>query len=287
MEENGLIIITGLSGAGKSEAMHAFEDLGFFCIDNLPANLIPKFAELYSQSGGKVARAVLVVDIRSRGFFDSLLEALDALEEMGLDYEILFLEASDEVLVRRFKETRRRHPLASEGSILEGIKAERRRLDQVRGRASRIIDTSTLTARQLKEKIQNIYGGEHQKGRISIAIISFGFKYGLPMDADLVFDCRFLPNPHYVDALRPLTGQDERVREYVLKSPLTRRFQQKLHDFVTFLLPHYLEEGKAQLVIGIGCTGGRHRSVTLADELAAFLRGKGYNVSVEHRDIEQ
>lgn len=285
VEKGRFVIITGLSGAGKSEAMHAFEDLGYFCIDNLPANLIPKFAELYNQSRGRVSRVALVVDIRGREFFSSFLDALDELGKMGIEYEVLFLEASPEVLVRRFKETRRRHPLAGEGSILEGIRAERERLGEIRGRADHITDTSSLTAKQLREKIQAVYGDTSQKGRITISIISFGFKYGLPLDCDLVFDCRFLPNPYYEKSLSLLTGLDDLVKQYVMKSPVAVKFRQKLHDFVDFLLPHYVEEGKTHLVIGIGCTGGRHRSVVLAEELSRFLREGGYTVSVEHRDL--
>lgn len=284
MNEGSFIIITGLSGAGKSETVRAFEDLGFFCVDNLPPTLIPKFAELVAQSEGKINKIALVVDIRSREFFDRLSAALDALEEMGVTYQILFLEASDEVLVRRFKETRRRHPLAAEGGILDGIQEERRRLEDIRGKATRVIDTSNLPPKQLRERIMGAFArpGEHQ--RIDIAVVAFGFKHGIPMDADLVFDVRFLPNPHYVDTLRPLTGDAEPVREYVFQSPVTRKFLQKLFDFMVFLLPHYVKEGKTQLVVGIGCTGGRHRSIAIADRLAGFLRDRGYDVTVEYRD---
>ncbi len=284
MGDGRFVIITGLSGAGKSEAVRAFEDMGFFCVDNLPPTLIPKFAELVAQSEGKTNKIALVVDIRSREFFDSLSAALDALEEMGVTYEILFLEASDEVLVRRFKETRRRHPLSAEGGVLEGIEEERHRLEEIRGRATRIIDTSAIPPKQLRERIMNVFARTPQRERIDVAVVAFGFKYGIPMDADLVFDVRFLPNPHYVESLRPLTGEAEPVREYVFQSPVTRRFLQKLFDFMAFLLPHYVKEGKTQLVVGIGCTGGRHRSIAIADRLAGFLRERGYNVTVEYRD---
>ncbi|MDI7247070.1 MAG: RNase adapter RapZ [Bacillota bacterium] len=286
MSEGRFVIITGLSGAGKSEAVRAFEDMGFFCVDNLPPTLIPKFAELVAQSEGKINKIALVVDIRSREFFDRLSGTLDALEEMGVTYEILFLEASDEVLVRRFKETRRRHPLSAEGGVLDGIEEERRRLEEIRGRATRIIDTTALPPKQLRERIMNAFARAPQKERLDVVVVAFGFKHGVPMDADLVFDVRFLPNPHYVESLRPLTGDMEPVREYVFQSPVTRRFLQKLFDFMAFLLPHYVKEGKTQLVVGIGCTGGRHRSIAIADRLAGFLKERGYSVSVEYRDRE-
>ncbi|NPV53994.1 MAG: RNase adapter RapZ [Firmicutes bacterium] len=278
------VIITGLSGAGKSEAIRSFEDLGFFCVDNLPPTLIPKFADLVAQSEGKVNKIALVVDIRGGKFFDSVFDALANLGEMGIDYEILFLDASNDTLVRRFKETRRRHPLAAGGSILDGIINERGRLEELRTRATRVIDTSNLTSRQLREKIMDLFGDTDTRNKLSIVIVSFGFKYGVPLDVDLMFDVRFLPNPHYVEGLRPLTGDDEPVREYVLRWPVTRRFLDKLFDMISFLIPHYIKEGKAQIVIGIGCTGGRHRSVAIANKLAELLRSRGFRVSVEHRD---
>lgn len=280
------VIITGLSGAGKTEAIRAFEDLGFFCVDNLPATLIPKFAELCAQSGGRINKIALVVDIRSGEFLDSLQSALAALEEMGINYEILFLEASTETLVRRFKETRRPHPLASLGGLIEGISAERKRLEDFRGRATKIIDTSNLSARRLRERIAESFGHDEAM-RLAIAVVSFGFKYGLPMDCDLVFDVRFLPNPHYVESLRNFTGEDEPVREYVLRWPVTEKFIRKLFDLIAFLIPNYINEGKTQLVIGIGCTGGKHRSVTIASELAKFLRSERHRVTLEHRDLER
>lgn len=279
-----LVLITGLSGAGKSEAIHCFEDLGYFCVDNLPPALIPKFAELCAQSGGAINRVALVCDIRGGGFFDNLFEALGDLEKTGFHFEILFLEASDEALVRRFKETRRRHPLAPEGGILEGIKEERRKLEHLRIRADIIIDTSSLSSRELKEEIIRTLLQEHQSYRIAVTVISFGFKHGIPMDADLVFDVRFLPNPHYIPTLEPFTGNDEPVIEYVFQWPVTKKFMAKLTDFVEFLLPQYIQEGKTQLIIGIGCTGGKHRSVAISNALAQFVRTRGYRVAVEHRD---
>lgn len=279
------VIITGLSGAGKSETMKSFEDLGYFCVDNLPPVLIPKFAELCSQSDGKINKIALVVDIRGGGFFDDVSMALESLEETGFTYEILFLECSEEILVRRFKESRRRHPLSASGGILEGIRAEMERLEELRGKASMILDTSNLTARQLREIISNNYSHLPEQERLLITVVSFGFRRGIPLDADLVFDVRFLPNPHYVDSLRELTGNSEEVASYVLKWPVATRFLSKLYDLMEFLGPYYIKEGKSNLIVGIGCTGGQHRSVTIANRLGDFLRTKGYRVVVNHRDI--
>ena len=282
--EGRFVIITGLSGAGKSEAVRAFEDLGFFCVDNLPPALIRKFAELAAQSEGKIDKIALVVDIRSREFFDKLFVSLEALEEMGVNYEILFLESSDETLVRRFKETRRRHPLSREGGIIEGITEERKRFKKVWDKASRIIDTSSITPKQLRERILAGFSSLSREEGIDVVVVSFGFKHGIPIDADLIFDVRFLPNPHYIEDLRSLTGEDEAVREYVFRSHTAFVFLNKLLDLVIFLLPQYIKEGKTQLIIGIGCTGGRHRSVAISNRVAGFLKDQGYRVTVEHRD---
>ncbi|MBI2914438.1 MAG: RNase adapter RapZ [Firmicutes bacterium] len=279
------VLITGLSGAGKTEAIRCFEDMGFFCVDNLPPTLIPKFAELCAQSGGSVNKIALVCDVRGGGFFDSLIEALAELERIGFHYSVLFLEASDEALVRRFKETRRRHPLAHDHGVLEGIKEERRRLDQIRGRADVIIDTSNLSPKALKERISQSFLHAEGIDRISVSLVSFGFKHGLPMDADLVFDARFLPNPHYVESLQAYTGNDTEVVDYVFRWPISHRFMEKICDLLDFLLPLFIKEGKAHLVIGVGCTGGKHRSVAVSNRLAEFLRSKAYHVSVEHRDV--
>lgn len=287
MENIRFVIITGLSGAGKSQAIRSFEDLGYFCIDNLPPMLIPKFAELASQSGGKINRIALVSDIRGGDFFASLQEALEVLGDVGLDYEILFLEADDDVLIRRFKETRRRHPLASMGSIAEGIKEERKLLADIRSRADKLIDTSQLSPQELKEEITTLYAPDSEQENILITLVAFGFKYGIPLDADLVFDVRFLPNPHYVEHLRPLTGNDESVKNYVWKWSITYKFFQKLMDLITFLIPCYVKEGKPQLVIAIGCTGGKHRSVSIVNELEKILKGKNYPVIKEYRDINK
>ena len=287
MENIRFVIITGLSGAGKSQAMHSFEDLGYFCIDNLPPMLIPKFAELVAQSDGKINRVALVSDIRGGEFFTSLLEALQILEDIGFDYEIIFLEADEDVLIRRFKETRRRHPLASLGSILEGIKEETSRLVSIRSKADKIIDTTTLSPQQLKEEIISLYAPDSEQENILITLVAFGFKYGVPLDADLVFDVRFLPNPHYVEHLRPLTGNNEEVKEYVWKWTITHKFFQKLVDMIQFLVPCYIKEGKPHLVIAIGCTGGKHRSVSIVNELGSILSGKNYRVIKEYRDIHK
>ncbi len=279
------VIITGLSGAGKSETVRCFEDLGYFCVDNLPPVLIPKFAELCAQSDGRINKIALVVDIRGGSFFDDIFEALENLEQNGFTYETLYLEAREEVLIRRFKESRRRHPLSSTGSILEGIRAEQERLQEIRGKATMIIDTSDLNARGLREIINQNYSQLPQQEKMLVTVVSFGFKNGLPLDADLIFDVRFLPNPHYVDSLRELTGNHAEVANYVLKWPLAVRFLSKLYDFIDFLGPQYVKEGKTNLIIGIGCTGGQHRSVTIANKLGDFLRTKGYRVIVDHRDI--
>lgn len=285
MQAIRFVIITGLSGAGKSEAMKAFEDLGYFCVDNLPPVLIPKFAELCAQSEGRINRIALVVDVRGGDFFNSISASLEFLEETGFTYEVIYLEAEEEVLVRRFKESRRRHPLAGEGGILEGIKAEKARLEELKGKSTMLINTSNLTVRELREVIAERFSRVTGQERIIFTIVSFGFKNGIPLDADLVFDVRFLPNPHYVDSLRDLTGINKEVVDYVLKWPVTSRFLAKLYDLMEFLAPQYINEGKTQLIIGIGCTGGRHRSVTIANQLGDFLRAKGYKVVVEHRDV--
>ncbi|MDN5293011.1 MAG: RNase adapter protein RapZ [Eubacteriales bacterium] len=284
MSDLQLVIVTGLSGAGKTQAVRCLEDLGFFCVDNLPPTLIPKFAELVSQSGGKIKKIALVIDIRGGEFFDSVPEILEQLSREGIKYEILFLEASDETLVRRFKELRRRHPLNPEGSVLECIREERKRLEELRGKANKIIDTTDLSPQQLKEEIFNLYGEGQEKNVITITVMSFGFKYGLPLDADLVIDVRFLPNPYYIKEMRNLTGNDPLVTKYVMDSEVTQGFLAKFNDLMTFLLPHYIKEGKTSLVIAIGCTGGQHRSVVLANEIGKKLAELNYRVKVKHRD---
>jgi len=281
-----LVVVTGLSGAGKTQAIHALEDLGFFCVDNLPPALLAPFAELCRQSESPVRRVAVVIDVRGGDWFDQAVEALQDLDRADVHYRILFLEASDATLVKRFKETRRRHPLAPQGRLLEGIRAERQRLGALRGRAHVIIDTSELSPRQLRQRIADLLRGPGTPHLIA-HLVSFGFRYGLPADADLVFDVRFLPNPYYVPELQPLTGLDDRVREYVLRWPTTRRLLQELEELLDFLLPQYVNEGKTQLTVAIGCTGGQHRSVVITEALAAHLRGKGHPVLVEHRDMER
>lgn len=280
-----LVIVTGLSGAGKTQAIRALEDLGYFCVDNMPPNLISRFAELFDDADDEVQKVALVMDIRGGRFFERVFEALTFLDAHDYDYEILFLEASDEILVKRFKETRRHHPLAPQGRIPEGIFEERKRLEDLRGRASKIIDTSDLNVHQLKEKIRELFGSD-KRYKLMVTVMSFGFKYGIPLDADLVMDVRFLPNPHYVEHLRNFTGHDEQVKEYVLSSPATKAFLEKFHEMLTFLLPYYVNEGKSQLVVAVGCTGGQHRSVALANEIGSRLvKNRDYYVSVKHRDI--
>ncbi len=286
MQQVRLVIVTGLSGAGKSEAIKCFEDLNYFCVDNLPPALIGKFAELCAQSDGRIERAALVTDIRGGDFFDDLADALTRLEEAGFAYEILYLEAQENVLVRRFKESRRRHPLQASGSILEGIRAEKERLQEARGRAARIIDTSDLSAKELWRQITAAFGQALASDRFLVSIVSFGFKHGLPVDADMVFDVRFLPNPYYVESMQDLTGNDGVVAEYVLKWPSAKRFMGRLYDLFEFLLPQFKNEGRTSLLVAIGCTGGQHRSVVLANRLGEFIRSQGYRVLVNHRDME-
>ncbi len=282
-----LVIVTGLSGAGKSEAIRGFEDLGFFCVDNLPPSLITKFAELCAHSDGRVSRAAVVIDVRGGAFFDDLAAALSELERMGFSYHILFLTASDEALVRRYKETRRRHPLAGDRrTLLESITEERRLLAGLQERAAKVIDTSALPVQQFKSEVASLFTGRSTLEMV-ITIISFGYKFGIPLDADLVLDLRFLPNPHWIEELRALSGAEQPVREFVLASAGAREFLEHLYGFLDFALPRYAREGKAYLTIALGCTGGRHRSAVLAAEVAAHLGARGYRVLVEHRDIDK
>jgi UPF0042 nucleotide-binding protein len=262
------------------------EDLGYFCVDNLPPALIPKFAELCDQSAGRVSRIALVVDIRGGEFFDELIHVLSEMDRESLMAEVLFLEASDSTLIQRYKETRRRHPMAPQGRVSEGIRLERDRLEYVRGRATHIIDTSSFSPAQLKDRITELYGGGSEQIKLSINVVSFGFKYGIPLDADMVFDVRFLPNPFYVESLRCKTGEDQEVRDYIVKWPVTHQFLKRLQSFIDFLVPHYVKEGKSQLVIAVGCTGGMHRSVFVAGKIRDSLSDQGYQVALEHRDIK-
>jgi UPF0042 nucleotide-binding protein len=281
-----IIIITGVSGAGKSLAVRTLEDLGYFCVDNLPPSLLPKFVEI-AQSSRKLELIALVMDIRGGAFLDDLFPALDMIRNAGLEYEILFLDASDAVLIKRYKESRRTHPLAAKGRLQEGIEAERRILERIKKRANHVLDTSNLTPGQLKEEIKRIFlKGREFKGLV-INVISFGFKYGVPLESDLVFDVRFMPNPFYIETMRKHSGKNAVVRDYVLKSPETEMFLVKLEDMLDFLIPNYIKEGKTQLVISIGCTGGRHRSVVIADEIYKKFKEKQYTIFVDHRDIDK
>ncbi len=281
------LIITGISGAGKSLCVKYFEDIGYFCVDNLPPSLIPKFAEIYQQSKDKLDKVALIVDIRGRDLFRDLFPSLEVLEVMGITYDILFLEASDEVLIKRFKESRRMHPLSQEGRIIDGIIEERKILNELKSRATYVIDTTSLTPRQLKQEINNLFVSGQAHSGLFINIVSFGFKYGMPIDSDLVFDVRFIPNPYYDEALRYKTGLDNEVREYVFNAIETKMFVTKLNDMIDFLIPCYIKEGKNQLVISIGCTGGRHRSVAIAQKIYSILTSKKHRVVISHRDIEK
>ncbi len=276
-----IVLITGLSGAGKSHALNCFEDLGYYCVDNMPPTLIPIFTDLFIQSENK--KVALVCDMRGAAFFEDLFEALKDLEDRKVDYEILFLVADDQVLIRRFKETRRRHPLGNV-SLPEAIKKEREALSELRGKASREIDTSNYKPWELKARIVGLYEPEMREKNMQIRIVSYGFKYGLPSDADLVFDVRFLPNPHYVDHLKPLTGEDDQVKDYLWRWAETGQYFSKVKDLLEFSIPFYVKEGKTSLVIAVGCTGGKHRSVVIAEELGRAL-GSRFSLSVEHRDI--
>jgi RNase adapter protein RapZ len=280
-----LVVISGFSGAGKSTAMNVFEDAGYFCVDNLPPEMIRGLAELFRHPGQKVKRAAVVCDVRGGEFFDALLEVLEELRGLGLEQRLLFLDADDATLVTRYKETRRRHPLSPEGSVLTGIGAERAALAPLRERADVVLDTTGLSAAALRRRIaRELLPVAGQ--RLAVTFESFGFKHGPVRDADLAFDVRFLPNPHWVDDLRPLTGHDERVAEYVGRDGKLDEFYERLHALLDFLLPEYMAEGKAHLTIAIGCTGGRHRSVAIAEQLGTRYRAQdGLGVDVLHRDV--
>lgn len=285
MEESKFLIITGMSGAGKTQVVRTLEDMNFFCIDNLPPALIPKFAELCRQTQAR--NTALVVDVRGGRFFDELIEILDEMKAMGHEYELLYLDASDDSLIRRYKETRRRHPLGQGKSLSENIAVERERLTEVRNRATHIIDTTDMPTAELKEKIWKLYSGNGGVERMIVLVQSFGFKHGLPLDSDMVLDVRFLPNPFYEEDLKPLTGNDQPVADFICRFPQTFQFLKKEEEMLEFLLPQYISEGKSQLVISVGCTGGQHRSVFIANRLYEFLRTQGYAVQLTHRDLQR
>ena len=283
-----LVVITGFSGAGKSTAMNVFEDAGYFCVDNLPPEMIRSLVELFVHKGSKVERAAVVSDVRGGVYFEALRAVVDDLDALGLRHHVLFLEAAEQTLVTRYKETRRRHPLAPKGSVAAGVAAERALLEPLRGRADLVLDTTGMSAAMLREKIsEELLPGE-RAGRLAATFMSFGFKHGPPREEDLAFDVRFLANPHYEQDLRPLTGLDERVVEFIARDGRLEEFYEHIHGLLDFLLPQYVAEGKAHLVIAIGCTGGRHRSVAIAEHLAARYRDSDdMDVAVAHRDIDK
>ena len=282
------VIVTGMSGAGKSTALKMLEDMGYFCVDNLPIALLPKFAELAHAPGSDISQVAVGVDIRNGRSLDEMSSVLEHLKASGVAYQILYLEASDEVLVKRYKETRRTHPLAKQGRVEDGIRQEREKLLYLKENATYILDTSQLLTRELKKALEQIFAGEKNFKNLMITVLSFGFKYGIPSDCDLVFDVRFLPNPYYVEGLKYKTGNDKEVQDFVMGYELSHTFLDKLVDMLEFLIPNYILEGKNQLVIGIGCTGGKHRSVTLANKLFEALSNRSeYGVRLEHRDVSR
>ncbi|HOH72495.1 MAG TPA: RNase adapter RapZ [Syntrophales bacterium] len=280
-----IVVITGMSGSGKSTALRALEDLGFFCVDNLPIVLLPKFLKIQSDPSKMISKVAMVMDLREQGFLEKYPRIFKRLREQGYVIEILFLDAGDEALLHRFSETRRSHPLAVKGSIMEGIVMERQKLAPLKLMADRIIDSTSSNVHQLKDVIQRIFLSPGAEKRLIIHVTSFGYRYGLPVDADIVLDVRFLPNPYFVDSLKKHDGHHPAVRDYILASDEGRRFIEKLFALMSFLLPLYEKEGKVRLHIALGCTGGKHRSVAMANELAAYFSDKGYNIQANHRDI--
>lgn len=280
------VIVSGLSGAGKSKAASFLEDLGFYCVDNMPADLIPQFARLCLATKGRYERVALVTDVRGSLTFDGLFKALESLDQMCLEFTILYVEADTDVIIKRYKETRRKHPLTKDGSsLLDAVERERALLEPIRNRANAIINTSNLSTAKLRGEIIDLVAGDLRDRAMSVRVVSFGFKYGLPMDADLVFDVRFLPNPHYIEELRHKTGLEAEVRDFVFSYQQTRDFVEKLEDLLSLCLPSYVDEGKTDLVIAIGCTGGKHRSVCVAQAVGDFVAKRGYNTAVSHRDM--
>ncbi len=282
------VVVTGMSGGGKSTALKMLEDAGFYCVDNLPVSLIEKFAELVSMPGSEVGKVALGLDVRSGQSFDDVAGILEKLKKTGYKLEILFMDADENVLIKRYKETRRIHPLAADGRVEDGVRAERQVLEKIRRRADYVIDTSLLLTRELKEELDRIFVENAEYNSLMVTVMSFGFKHGIPSDADLVMDVRFLPNPFYIDELKHKTGNDREVQDYVMSFPEAEEFTTKMTDLLQFLLPNYVKEGKYRLVIAIGCTGGRHRSVTLAGELYRRMKDRGkYGIKLYHRDVNQ
>ena len=280
------VIVSGLSGAGKSKTASFLEDLGFYCVDNMPADLIPQFAQLCLATKGRYERVALVTDVRGSLTFEGLFKALDGLDQMRLQYTILFVEADTDVIIKRYKETRRNHPLTKDGSkLIDAVERERSLLQPIRNRANAIINTSNMPTAKLRGEIIRLVGGDVKDQAMTVSVVSFGFKYGLPMEADLVFDVRFLPNPYYIPELKNKTGMDAEVRDFVFSYQQTKDFVAKVEDLLAFLLPSYVDEGKSNLVIAVGCTGGKHRSVSVARELADFASKRGYAITVSHRDL--
>ena len=284
MKDFKLIIVTGMSGAGKTLACRSLEDLDYFCVDNLPPLLIPKFVELCSHSSDRMQKFVLVVDARSKNFFNTFMQVLDEIDKQKVPYQLLFMEASDAVIIRRYKETRRRHPMDPNALISDAIRQERKALAKIKQRATHIIDTRCLKTGELKERISKLFK-TGDSGKMNINVLSFGFKFGVPLEADLVLDVRFLPNPFYDEKLRHKSGNVADVAQYISKFDVTKQFKEKLDDFISFLVPQYINEGKSQLVIAVGCTGGMHRSVYIAHHIYKLLKDKDYLVNIEHRDL--
>lgn len=281
------VVVTGMSGGGKSTVLKMLEDAGFYCVDNLPISLIEKFVELISLPNSEISKVVLGLDVRSDQSFADATRTLEQLRTEGYQFEILFMDADENVLIKRYKETRRVHPLAVDGRVEDGVRAERKVLENIRRNADYVIDTTNLLTRELKEELDRIFVENGEYNSLMVTVMSFGFKYGIPTDADLVFDVRFLPNPFYIEELKQKTGNDKEVQDYVMKQEESEIFMQKLIDMVQFLIPNYVKEGKYRLVIAIGCTGGKHRSVTLANELYKRMKDKGtYGMKLYHRDVE-
>lgn len=281
------VIVTGMSGGGKSTVLKMLEDAGFYCVDNLPISLVEKFVELISMPNSEVSKVVLGLDVRSDQSFKDATRVLETLKKKGYQFEILFMDADEKVLIKRYKETRRVHPLAPDGRVEDGIRMERKVLENIRKHADYVIDTTNLLTRELKEELHRIFVENEEYNSLMVTVMSFGFKYGIPADADLVFDVRFLPNPFYIDELKHKTGNDKEVQDYVMNNTEATVFMDKLTDMIQFLIPNYVKEGKYRLVIAIGCTGGKHRSVTLANELYKRMRDAGnYGIKLYHRDVD-